>query len=77
MACLASRPIVDGIEREFENSIHVIHLNVRDPAVRTFEQRYRFQFTPTFVFLDGEGKEVWRSVGVLNPDKVRNSLSAQ
>jgi thioredoxin-related protein len=68
---------VDGIEQEFGSDLHVIHLNVRDPAVQVYERRYQFQYTPTFILLDGEGEEVWRSLGILNPDKVRETLAAQ
>ena len=35
---------------------------------------YGFQYTPTFIFFDAQGKEVWRTVGSFDPQKVRDSL---
>ena len=35
---------------------------------------YDFNFTPTFIFFDAQGNEVWRMIGDFNPQKVRDSL---
>jgi thioredoxin-related protein len=35
---------------------------------------YGFEFTPTFIFLDAQGNEVWRTVGKFDAQKVRDSL---
>lgn len=35
---------------------------------------YNFEFTPTFIFFDAQGNEVWRQVGEFDPQLVRNSL---
>jgi len=35
---------------------------------------YEFNFTPTFIFFDAEGNEVWRMIGNFDPQKVRDSI---
>lgn len=35
---------------------------------------YRFEFTPTFVFFDAQGNELWRTVGSFDPQMVRDAL---
>ena len=35
---------------------------------------YGFEFTPTFIYFDEEGNEIFRMVGQFNPDRVREAL---
>jgi thioredoxin-related protein len=65
------RPVVDEVEREFGERLQVVRLNVQDPAARELAQAYGFEFTPTFVLLDADGGELWRSVYLLDPAKLR------
>ena len=68
------KPVVDGIEGEFAGRLKVIRLNVQDPAGKALSQEYGFQYTPTFVLLDGDGHEIWRSVFVIEPAQLRSRL---
>ncbi|HSR46960.1 MAG TPA: thioredoxin family protein [Anaerolineales bacterium] len=73
---MAVRPVVDGVELEYEGKMKVIRLNVQHPATRPLAEAYRFQYTPTFVLLGPDGTELWRSVGALDPEAVRDSLGS-
>jgi len=68
------RPVVDAVEREFGEALRVIRLNVQDPAGRALARSYGFEFTPTFVLLDADGRELWRSVFALDPARIRDLL---
>ena len=70
------RPVVDAVEREFANRLRVMRLNVQDPAGRELAQAYGFEFTPTFILLDGAGREIWRSVYALDPASLRSLLNS-
>jgi len=35
---------------------------------------YDFEFTPTFIYFDKDGKELWREVGSLDAQRVRDSI---
>lgn len=74
MGCVIVKPIVDGIEAQYSGQLVVLRVNVQDPAGKTLAQEYNFLATPTFIFLDSQGRETWRSVGQIDPDRVANSL---
>lgn len=75
MACNAIKPIVDGLEQELGDSLTIIRINVQSESGRMLAKAYNFQYTPTFVFFDASGAELWREVGGLDAQKVRDSLS--
>ena len=68
------KPVVDGLEQETKGKLIVIRLNIQDPVGKQLAEQYNFEFTPTFIFFDARGKELWRSVGSLDTQKVLNSL---
>lgn len=68
---------MDGIEREFAGKLTVIRLDIHEPVGQELGEIYRFQYTPTFILLDGEGEEVWRTIGAINPSDVRRSLDLE
>jgi thioredoxin-related protein len=68
------KPVVDGLEQELGDQLQFVRLNIQDKVGMELAPVYGFQYTPTFIFFDGQGNELWRSVGELNPQKVRDSL---
>ena len=68
---------MDGIEREHESALTVIRLNIQDPVGMTVGERFDFRYTPTFVFIDAAGNELWRQVGAIDPQAVNRSLEGQ
>jgi thioredoxin-related protein len=65
---------VDGLEQELEGQVVFIRLNIQEQVGRELAPVYGFQFTPTFIFYDAQGNELWRDVGNFDPEKVRQSL---
>jgi thioredoxin-related protein len=74
MGCMAAKPIVDRLESDVEGRLTVIHLNIQEPAGRILGERYGFKYTPTFVLLDGEGRQIWKTIGAVDPAEVERSL---
>jgi len=68
------KPIVDGLESEYKGRLVVIRVDIQSETGRTLAPLYNFQYTPTFIFFDAGGKELWRSIGQLDPLKVGKSL---
>jgi len=64
---------VNGLKAEFPMQLQVVSVDVQSSLGRELSREYG-NFTPTFVFFDAQGKELWRSVGALDADKVRSSL---
>ncbi len=74
LACTQMKPVVDRLEQELQGRVLFIRLNVQEEAGRELAALYGFQYTPTFIYLDAQGNEVWREVGRLNVQRVRDSL---
>jgi thiol:disulfide interchange protein len=71
---VAAKPIVDGIEAEYSGRLRVLRLDVQDPAGKELGGEYGVLGTPTFIFLDSQGTEQWRSVGSISSEQVVESL---
>ena len=65
---------MDELENELRNKILIIRLDIQEEVGRELAPVYDFKFTPTFIFFDGEGNEIWREVGSLNPQRVKDTL---
>ena len=67
---------MDRLEAELgSKGLQVIRLNVQDPAGREMSERLRAMGVSTFILFDASGREVWRQVGVIDPQKVRVVMS--
>lgn len=74
VACMAAEPIVKQLEYEYEDDLEVIRVNVLDEEAESLLRRYRFQYTPTFILLNERGEEIWRTVGILDPERLTTIL---
>jgi thioredoxin-related protein len=74
MACTAVKPVVDELEQELTGKVLFIRLNIQESVGRELAPVYGFEYTPTFVFFNSEGHELWRTIGEFDPQKVRDSL---
>jgi thioredoxin-related protein len=68
------KPIVDGIETQYKDRLVVIRVDIQSASGRILAPLYSFQYTPTFIFFDPHGKELWRSIGQLDTAKVAGFL---
>lgn len=48
--------------------MRVVRVDIESPSAQLIAQRYGLRATPTYVLLDGAGREVWRKVGGM-PDR--------
>ena len=68
------KPVVDELEQELGDRLHFIRLNIQEEVGRELAPIYGFEFTPTFIFFDANGQELWRQVGGLDTQRVRDSV---
>ena len=73
--CVSIKPLVDDLELELGDQIHIIRLNVQEQVGMELSPVYGFEFTPTFIYFDATGNEVWRVIGDFDPQQVRDSLA--
>ena len=80
ISCTQIRPVVDQLEKELASEIsigpqlHIIRVNIQENVGRELGSVYGFQATPTFIFFDAQGNELWRQIGNFDPQMVRDSL---
>ena len=53
--------------------MRVIRVDVQSAEGKEIARQYG-SFTPTFVFFDPQGEEVWRAVGSIDPKLVRQHM---
>lgn len=68
------KPVVDELENELGDQILFIRLNIQEKVGRELAPVYDFEFTPTFIYFDENGDELWRDVGGLDPQQVKESV---
>jgi len=61
--CLAARPVVDGLRREFAGRALVLRVNYQTGVGHTLGRRYGVDVVPSFVVFDASGRVVARHVG--------------
>jgi thioredoxin-related protein len=71
---MRAEPIVNGLKQDWAGSVQVLQVNIHDRENRALTDRLDAQFTPTFLLFDAAGKEVWRSVGQIDPDEVKGQV---
>lgn len=64
MACLAAKPAVDGLERQYAGRATVLRADILSEAGRTLARRYDIDVVPGFVVLAGDGTVVWSDSGM-------------
>ncbi len=65
---------MNGLRSELDQQLVILQVDIYSDAGREMAADYNGVFTPTFIFFNPDGEEVWRSIGSLDPDQVRASL---
>lgn len=68
------KPIVDGLEAEYQGRLQVIRIDMQSAAGRSLAPEFGAISTPTFIFLDANGEVAWTQVGFLSREKIQDSL---
>lgn len=70
--CRAMQPIMREIAEEYAGKIQVVFYDVwKDPQPA---RHYRIQLIPTQVFIDQDGKEIFRHVGFFPKEEILQML---
>ncbi len=66
---------MDGLEKELGDKLLIIRINIQSQVGRELAPVYHFEYTPTFIYFNGQGQEAWRVEGDIDPQKVRDSVN--
>ena len=75
MGCTLAKPIVDGIENELRGELLVMRVNIQTEEGKELANRYNSVVTPTFLLFDKRGQEIYRSIGQIDPQAVRDLVA--
>jgi thioredoxin 1 len=65
-------PIVEALEKELAGRVIVeFHDVSKEPSLA---EKYQITTIPTQVFLDGDGKELFRHIGIFERDEIRAKM---
>jgi len=65
---------VNGLKEELAGRLIVLKVDVNSAAGREVSARIGSRVTPTFIFYEAAGSELWRQFGSLDAQKVRAAL---
>ncbi len=68
---------MDGLENELGPKLHIIRINIQDQVGRELGPVFDFEYTPTYIYFDAQGNELWRTVGEIDTQRVRDSVKQQ
>ena len=61
-----SKPIVNGIEKDYADTVRVLHIDARNPDHSAIAAQFGLRMTPTYIIFDQHATEQYRSTGSLN-----------
>lgn len=64
VACMILKPIVDRLEKELEERVEVVRIDVHGKNGRKLAAELDLEMVPAFIVLDKSGEETWRKVGL-------------
>lgn len=77
MPCKAMQPVMKAIEEEYGNQVKVVFHDVWTQKGRIYGEKYKIRVIPTQVFLDKDGKEIFRHEGFYPKEKIIELLKKQ
>jgi thiol-disulfide isomerase/thioredoxin len=72
--CQSMAPMVHGLEAKYFTNLNFYYLDADDPATKSFQKKYGFQYQPYFVLLNGEGKELKRWAGYVSQNEFETAF---
>jgi thioredoxin 1 len=74
-SCKAMHRVLDELNRVHGERLRIIRVNILEQSELT--SQWKIMAIPTQVFLDGAGKELYRHMGFLSAQAVRDSFAAR
>ncbi len=75
--CKAMQPVMADIEKEYGRQVKVVFYDVWTKEGSVYGEKYGIRVIPTQVFLDKEGKEIFRHEGFYPKDEIIKLLRKQ
>ena len=73
MACLAAKPVVDGLDRELAGRATFLRANIQKEPGRALARRHGVETVPTVLVFDDRGSLILKQNGV-SADAIRAAV---
>ena len=70
--CKQMAPIIEALTQEFRGVLRVEFIDVWQAENQERAKAYGIQSIPTQIFLDAQGRELWRHVGFISREDILN-----
>ena len=72
--CKKMQPIIEAVEKEYAGKVKVVFHDVWTSEGKEYGKKYNIRMIPTQVFIDRDGKEIFRNEGFLSQDAIGKVL---
>lgn len=69
------RPIVHGLENEYQEQIEFVYLDIDDPDTAEAKEKYGYRYQPHFFLVDGNGEVVQQWLGPVQESEFRRAFN--
>lgn len=71
------KPVVDRLEEQYPGKLKIVRVDIQSTAGETIAREFGLFLTPSFLLFDAQGKEVARTAGSLDVNRVRMFVDRQ
>lgn len=75
--CKAMQPVIKSVEQKYGHQLNVVFYDVWKPDQKKYAQEYAIKLIPTQVFLNSDGKEIFRHEGFFPETEIDSLLQKQ
>ncbi len=75
--CTKMEPILEEISKKYAGQVEVIFYDLKKKENRHWQKKYGIKTIPTQVFLDADGKEIFRHIGFYPQNEIEVFLAKQ
>lgn len=68
--CKTMAPIIEKLDKEYKGVFNVKFIDVWLPENEAEAKKYKIEIIPTQIFLDKDGKELWRHIDVISEEDI-------
>jgi len=70
--CQAMEPVIEEVQEHYQDRVHMPYLDIQKHSTQV--QHLGVRTTPTQIFFDHQGEEVYRHEGILEKEEIKDRL---
>jgi len=70
--CQAMEPVIEEVQEHYQDQVHMPYLDIQKHSTQV--QHLGVRTTPTQIFFDHQGREIYRHEGILEKEEIKDRL---